>query len=169
LNTSKYFFAIVFLFGLLGKSNAQGNIDSLLCTLNNKDVRTVIMMAARPMYIKDESGIFIRTGYVMSSIERWLDRSIKLNLSEMCRNKFLLVNKLIELLNDPDRDFFADFLLYGVTHKISDLLSCATRDEWFKTKKLHFDITVRDYDIQMWKKYSVCMAVFNKCWYGYII
>jgi hypothetical protein len=167
MNFPKYILIIIFQLFIFNNGKSQNKLDSILNTLHNKDLKTELAIVLHDTYRMDDRGIQVSGGWRIGFPDRveGFSGDIASKLDTMFRNKFLLINKLFGLLDDPERDFYSDLLLYELTRIVSDLIPCETRDDWFKVKFYKDSISIRDHDIQFWKKYSVGMAAFKKYYF----
>ncbi len=132
------------------KNVAQDNMDNFLKTLHNKDVSLTIELVA-PEKAFDKNGKF-----QPSVIERILT-SVNVNLLQNTCPKYLLIQKLIKLLDDPEKDWYANLLLYNLTGKLpsissENILRINTRIAWLRPMA-DGGYTCKSSDVKMWKKY----------------
>ncbi|HWW39590.1 hypothetical protein, partial [Pedobacter sp.] len=117
---------------------AQDSIYHFLATLNNRDVISYISWVA-PDKIADSGKIYAHT------FERIL-KSIDVSKIRKTYPKYLMIENLVLLLDDPDRDWYADLLLYNLTRLSSiNVVGCDNRNDWLRIKRgtnftyKHFD------------------------------
>lgn len=137
-----------------GTGIAQNNIDSFLNTLHNKDVKSVLMWVAPPKLFDSATGaIYIHTfEQIVTSID---ESQIRLKYP-----KYLMVQKLVQLLDDPERDWYADLLLYNLTTK--EFIGCDSRESWLTSIKHNTNLTFRQIDMNKWRKYLSALSPTDK-------
>jgi hypothetical protein len=121
---------LVFLAGLTTGSPAQGDLDSILNTLHNKDlyvapIITGVSITVRKPVINKDSTMAKKRFFIVSS----LDQDIRLLAGIYSRQ--VITQKLYALLQDPARDMYASALLYDLldNHKLGNLLFMS-REKW---------------------------------------
>lgn len=146
MNCMKWFYLTLLLVTFMSKGTfAQSNIDSFINTLHNADAISAIAFVA-PKKTFDSGKIYGQT------VERILT-NLKVSPIEKAYPKYLLITKLVQCLNDPERDWYADLLLCGLTELSSiNILGCSTRERWLKLKS-NMNITYKEADVEMWRKY----------------
>jgi hypothetical protein len=124
---------------------AQDSIYHFLATLNNRDVISYISWVA-PDKIADSGKIYAHT------FERIL-KSIDVSKIRKTYPKYLMIENLVLLLDDPDRDWYADLLLYNLTRLSSiNVVGCDNRNDWLRIKR-GTNFTYKHFDVEMWKNY----------------
>ena len=138
---------IFILSGITCKGQSQNGLDSLLATLDNKDLYVAPIIRGVYIGIRNEKSAQTticsdRRSFIVSS----LDEDIQ-QLSEKYSKK-ILTEKLIALLQDTARDFYANALLYDLLEnkKLGKLFSMK-REEWVNNGR-------RTSDTQYWKEYA---------------
>jgi hypothetical protein len=126
----KRIIAILLLTGLTINSQAQNRLDSLLNSLNNKDLYIAPIVGGINIGIKKsisnkDSLMATKRFFAVSS----LDRDILELAGEY--SKHVLAEKLYSLLQDTARDLYANALLYDLldNRKLGKLLYM-TREKW---------------------------------------
>ena len=149
------FYLIFFLTVFINKNlPAQSNIDSFINTLNNTNAKSVIAWVA-PKKTFDSGRIYGQTA------ERIIT-NIKVSPIKKSYPKYLLISKLVQSLDDPERDWYADLLLYSLTGISSgNILSCNTREQWLRIKS-NMNITYKEADVEVWRKYVAGISVSDK-------
>src|ERR1700761_6346134 len=117
-------FKLIFFLVVISKNlSAQSNIDSFINTLHNADAKSVIAWVA-PRKTFDSGRIYGQTA------ERVVT-SIKVIPIMKAFPKYLLISKLFQSLDDPERDWYVDLLLYSLTGKSTkNIFGCSTREQW---------------------------------------
>jgi hypothetical protein len=133
---------------------AQNNVDSFINTLHNQDVRSELAFVA-PKKTFDSGKVYAHT------VERVLT-SANLGQIRKAFPKYLLVQKLVEALNDPERDWYADLLLYDLTLVPAfNIFGCDTRDKWLTIDREGI-FTYKEEDMQFWRIYLVGLSPSDK-------
>ena len=116
-----------------GNGQSLNGLDSLLSSLNNKDLYVApiirgVSIVVRKEKINQDSICAIRRDFMVGS----LDEDIQ-QLAEKYSKK-IVIEKLVALLQDPDRDLYANVLLYDLleNRKLGKLYSMK-REEWINT------------------------------------
>jgi hypothetical protein len=151
-----YYFTLSFLMFIINNTTAQDKIDSFLNTLHNKDVRSTLSLVA-PKRTFDSGRIYAHT------VERVLT-SINIGQIRKTYPKYLMVSRLVQSLDDPERDWYADLLLYNLnlTRILSlNVVSCDTREKWLRPKPKD-NITYKEADVQMWRNYLAGLTPSDK-------
>ena len=147
--------SLLFISIIIGKSvSAQRNVDSFVNTLHNTNAKSAVAWVA-PKRRPDSTKIY------GSSIERILTN---VHIGEIKRvyPKYVLIRKLVECLNDSERDWYADLLLYSLTDSSSlNIIPCSTRDQWLKVPH-DMNVTHKAIDVEMWHKYLVGLSPSEK-------
>jgi hypothetical protein len=126
---------------------AQGNIDSFANTLNNAEATSALAWVA-PTKIYDSS---TRKIYA-HSLERVVTSTNLLKIQKTYP-KYLMIGKLVQLLDDSNRDWYANLLLYSLTNKSSsNIIGCSSRGDWLKIKT-NTKYTYKQIDLEIWHKY----------------
>jgi hypothetical protein len=101
-----------------------------------------------------------------STIERriW---SVNFNWIHENFTKYLLVEKLVGLLDDTARDWYANLLLSNITryNPFNDGITrirVNSREEWLKQSSENTKITHKDMDVIMWRNYLSRISPTNK-------
>lgn len=137
---------IFILSAIICKGQSLDRLDSLLNSLNNADLYTspIIYNPWEPkkMGINKDSARINKRLFIVSS----LDQDIQ-QLAEKYPKK-ILVEKLVPLLQDTTRDFYANALLYDLleNRKLGKLLFMK-REEWVSNGRKIFDT-------QHWQEYA---------------
>src|SRR5450631_1051942 len=97
-----YQLATILMLSSINRIEAQTNIDSFVNTLHNKDVTSVLESVAPEKTFDSLTGKFYS-----HSIERVLT-SIDVSKLRKAYPKYLIVEKLVRLLDDSERDWYAD-------------------------------------------------------------
>jgi hypothetical protein len=117
-------------------------IDSFLVNLHNKDAAKQ-MVLERPK----NSGITFDILVIHvspDSVHRLLERFPK---------NFLLP-KIFQLLNDPERDWYANLLLYDISKAYTFyMFKINSREEWLSIDP-ETNLTYKQEDIAIWKRYE---------------
>ena len=147
--------SLLFVSLFLGKGvSAQPNVDSFINTLHNVNAKSVVAWVA-PAKRPDSTKIY------GSSVERILT-NVHIREIKKVYPKYALIRKLIECLDDSDRDWYADLLLYSLADTSSmNIIPCNTRDQWLKTS-LTLHVTHKAVDVEMWHKYLVGLSPSDK-------
>ncbi len=126
---------------------AQDSLQNFLASLNNNDAKSYLALVAPKKFYDSASGrIYAHT------IERRL-KSIDIDKVQKTFPKYLMVKNLVRLLGDPERDWYADLLLYNLTRIESlNIVGCDTRNDWLTIKR-GTNITYKQLDEEMWMKY----------------
>ena len=132
------------------KTIEQYSTDRFLQTLHNKDADLIVEFVA-PEKLFNNKGKF-----QPFTIKRILT-SVDVDLVQKHYPKYLLIEKLMQLLNDPERDWYANLLLYNLTEKCPsepcvNTLRVNTRTAWLKAMPDGMR-TYKAGDVEMWKKY----------------
>ncbi|MBO9621019.1 MAG: hypothetical protein J7539_18530 [Niabella sp.] len=136
----------IFLFGSLISGNGQNiELNNFVNRLNNKDARMDLLLVAPPVDTLKNHPLAIHT--------------LELHLSSV--NVFLitrqfgiehLMSHMNELLTDTTRDWYANLILYEITHRNTDIfLKVKNRDDWVEPRAYMHDSTYKQKDIEMWK------------------
>ncbi len=146
--------AAIATFILISNCMGQSNIDSFLQSLHNNDVRSKLSSVG-PSKTYDSGRIYIHT------TERLLTSVDVSHIKESFPRKEL-IEKLVTLLKDTTRDWYADLLLYNLTREPSlNILACNTREQWLKinpqTNRPH-----QQYDVDFWQKYAAGLPPDSK-------
>jgi hypothetical protein len=128
---------------------SQDNLDSLLNTLHNRDLYVAPIIygvsIVKQTVVNKDSARINRRYYIVSS----LDEDIN-TLAEKY-SKDILVAKLYTLLNDPDRDLYANALLYDLLENNNLVkLMFMKREEWINNERWANDM--RHWKVYMEKK-----------------
>ena len=127
---------------------AQTNIDTFLNTLHNKDVRSRLELVEH----RGDSGKFY------GSVVEWWLTSIDLSKVRKAYPKYVMIEKLVGLLDDPERDWYADILLYDLTLVPAlNLISCDTREKWLEIEK-NGNSTYKELDKAFWNHYLAVLS-----------
>src|SRR5579863_4592166 len=115
-----------------GSTLAQVSIDSFISTLHNIKAESTIAMVL-PKRTADGGKVYFSTP------ERVLTnssgRSVRTSQLKKEYNKYLLISKLIQSLDDSERDWYADLLLYNLNLpdiSTSNILGCDNRQKWLR-------------------------------------
>jgi hypothetical protein len=97
------------------------------------------------------------------TIERVLTR-VDIDRIERTYPKYLLMTKLVQSLDDTNRDWYADLLLYRLT--LTDILSiniigCDTREKWLRSNP-DMNKTYKEANVEMWHKYLAGLSTSAK-------
>ena len=129
-------------------SALNNRIDSFLHTLNNKNAKTSLALVL-PDESRDSNGRY----------KLQFDRLVLLLTSinvfqlEKIYPKDLLIKKLVPLLDDPDRDWYANLLLYNITQVYTfNMVSVTNREKWVMPEK-GSNLTFKSQDMAMWRRY----------------
>lgn len=134
--------------------SAQSNIDSFLLTLHNKDVRFAIAIVEPKQWFDSATGKF---NHSTLQPQVW-----SVNLYWISENfpKYLLVQKLVKLLDDTARDWYANLLLFSLTGAQIPVNSTGfrffkidTREKWLQRSSENTEITYKEMDAVMWRNY----------------
>lgn len=121
------------------------NIDSFLSTLHNGNVTTVLSFVLHKVKID--------SGYLFVDAVEWLLTSMDPEKVREAYPMYLTVKRLVELLDDPERDWYANLLLYNLTFRSAvSIFRCNTREKWLEIDEAtHF--TFKYQDTEYWKIY----------------
>lgn len=118
---------------------AQVRLNKVLKNLHNEDAQ---YMDARFGALR-----FIDSNKVEVPEDRILVRSMDVNKLLKSAKRETVIRRLVGLLSDTTRDWYANLLLYDITHRdaIYYFGTPETRDSWVKS--------IRNKDIQYWNEY----------------
>jgi hypothetical protein len=134
--------------------SAQTNIDGFINTLHNADAKSAIAWVA-PKKTFDSGMIYGQTA------ERVIT-NIRISPITKAYSKYLLISKLVHSLDDPERDWYADLLLYSLTGKsTTNIFGCNTREQWLRLG-YKMNITYKEADIEMWRNYLTGLSFSDK-------
>lgn len=126
-------------------SASQDSLDELLSSINNKDLY-ITQIHSNPWGeklkgIDKDSARASKRLFIVSSLNEDIQAAAKKF------TKKALLEKLKLLLNDPNKDLYANALLYDLfdNRKLGKLINL-TRDEWTKSGR-------RDLDIKHWQEF----------------
>ena len=116
---------------------AQKSLEKLINGLSNQDLKYEISKVG--VATINDNKLTVPKMLVMI-------KSINVNSLAKKYKKENLIRHLITVLNDPDKDWYANVLLYAITQKeASPLLAVENRDEWI--------IAGREQDLKYWNNY----------------
>jgi hypothetical protein len=138
--------SIFILSGVIGKGQSLNGLDSLLASLNNKDLYVGWIISGVDITVKKEKPVrdstFRQRLFIVSSLDE--------DIQQLAKKypKKILIEKLTALLKDATRDFYANALLYDLleNRKLGKLLFMK-REEWISTGK-------KICDTQYWQEYG---------------
>jgi hypothetical protein len=135
---NKYHIIPIFLLLLQTGAFSQSGLDSLLKRIDNKDAQigfvTRAFSAAEIIKTNNPAPLVKPHGQVMS---------LDVDSLAALYSRHLLVSKLVPLLEDTSKDFYANAILYALFERAMPPLN--TRANWLKT-------TAKK-DIEYWQKY----------------
>jgi hypothetical protein len=132
--------------GIASKGQSQSSLDSLFESLNNKALYVGWIIRGVDITVKKEKPVgdssFEQRLFIVSS----LDQDIQQLAAKY--SKGIVIEKLIPLLQDTTRDFYANALLYDLfeNRKLGKLLFMK-REEWINTGR-------KICDNQHWQEYA---------------
>jgi hypothetical protein len=146
-----YFMLAYFQMPINSVSAQSGDLDSFLSTLRNKDLRfkTVVLSPSPPAYDS------VRHVFNVSQLQL---RITSINVGAL-KAKYAtptLIRRLVSLLDDSTRDWYANLLLYQLSGLPNlGALGIQSRDIWLSPVQKDSPTTYRDRDIAMWRKYEL--------------
>jgi hypothetical protein len=130
----------------------SGDLDKILNTLRNRDLRFVLVKVSPPAAQTYDS---VRHVFYVSMFQL---RVTSTNVTEL-KAKYpqpALVRGLVSLLDDTTRDWYANLLLYQLSGRPNEgALGTQSRERWVLPIQKDSTATFRDQDIAMWKKYEL--------------
>jgi len=147
MSCGKYYWSIL-LFILLAavRTNAQEDaFGNFLKELNNKNATTTLaLVAPQKTFDSTDHKINIHT------VERRLT-SVNVYTLEKTYSRKMMIKRLLPLLNDPDRDWYANLLLYALTGRSTlPIVNIDNRDKWIAPVK-GSTRSRKDEDVAMWQ------------------
>jgi hypothetical protein len=135
---------------------AQPNLDSFLNTLHNTDMRLDLAFVA-PHERYDTA-----TKYpYFSTIERVVT-SVDMSYLMTSFPRYSLIKGLVRLLDDPDRDWYANLLLYDFAREsTAKYMAFDTREKWLRPMP-DTTVTYKQTDVEMWRKYLAGLSPSGK-------
>lgn len=132
------------------KSLETNKTDSFIQTLHNRDVSLTLQLVAPDKEFDD-------SGMIQPSVVMRILSSVDADLVKTTFPESLLIQKLMELLDDPDKDWYANLLLYNLTGKFPPIpsehvLRVDNRIEWLKPMS-DGGPTYKAIDVKMWERY----------------
>jgi len=152
--TKFYPLTVIFIIFLFNHSMAQHPIDSFLLTLHNGDAKSVLESVA-PKKTYDSGKFYIHTQ------ERILT---SVNVQRLRENyaKYEMIEKLVGLLDDPERDWYANLLLYNLTRYPSiNIWGCNNRQKWLEVNP-KTNVSYKETDVKIWHEYLKGLSVDSK-------
>lgn len=131
--------SFLILFSFAGLSQQKINIDSLLITINNNDIYIAQKIGGLSLTVKaseiGNNNSFFKPDKIVIS-------SFPYSNSELLAayTKEFLMQKLLPLLNDNERDLYANAMLYCLfnNRELGKLIG-VSRQEWIKSGRADFD------------------------------
>ena len=153
--SNRWFYLVLFFTVFINKNlSAQNNIDSFVNSLHNADAKSVLAWVL-PEKTFDTSRIYGQT------MERVIT-NIKVGPIKKNYPKYLMISRLVQSLNDPERDWYADLLLYNLTRISSiNIVSCNSRKQWLDLM-YNTNITYKETDVKMWHDYLTGLSLSDK-------
>jgi hypothetical protein len=158
-NFRKNFISLIF-FSTIVFTNifAQNNIDSFLVGLHNKDVRFKIIMTQT---------FFDSSGHIHPFEFRRILTSLNVSDVKNAYPKYLLIQRLVQLLDDSDKDWYADILLTSLTgvqtlNQKDNLMRIDTREKWLEPAFENSNMTHKYLDIRFWQNYLFNISPSDK-------
>jgi hypothetical protein len=115
-------------------SVAQGKLDKFIKNLSNNSLKYEVVKVG-VSELKDSNRIVLPKTIVEV-------KSVDINSILSKYNKSSLIKSLIDVLNDPNKDWYANILLYAISQKdATPLIVINGRKDWvdvYKEKDLHY-------------------------------
>ena len=135
---NKYYIILIFLLLLQTRAVSQSGLDSLLKRIDNKDAQIGFFTRI------SSAGDIIKTDNPAPQIKpHGQVMSLDVDSLAALYPRDLIVSKLVPLLEDTNKDFYANAILYALFERLMPPLN--TRENWLKT-------TAKK-DIEYWQNY----------------
>jgi hypothetical protein len=130
-------------------SAQSGDLDGILNTLNNKDLR-IELVKVSPSQPYDS----VRHVFYVSMFQLRVT-SIDVKALKAKYPLPALIRGISSLLDDTTRDWYANLLLYQLSGKPNaGAMGIQSREKWLLPVQKGSSTTFRGQDIEMWKKYE---------------
>jgi len=151
MRTKHFFICFVILF-FFSRTIAQNNIDSFVLTLHNKDLKFIVGLIL-PNNKIDKSNGRNRPQYL-----GWFVTSLDFLDIEKRFQKYPFVKRLVEALDDPERDWSANLILFSIIQ--DQFMASAVRpllidskEKWLMRSSESTPVTNKEMDVVMWRNY----------------